>query len=72
MKDFVVEVKIRDRRSNELLDEGKVLGRKGWSWLVNKYGSSLFMMDWDDLFSMSDMSFEELKKYVKSKENEKK
>lgn len=66
MSDYIVEIKIRDKRSNKLLDESKIINGKGWVWLIDKYGLDLLKLELNDLVKLN--TFEELVEYVKSKQ----
>jgi len=69
MSDYIIEIKVRDKRSNKLLDESKIINRKGWAWLIDKYGLDLLKLDINDLIKLN--TFEELVKYVESKQEKK-
>lgn len=71
-RDYVIEVKVRDSKSNQLLDEGKICNRKGWDWLNKKYGVGTYASAWleltfDDLDVIWDKNPKELIKYVEHK-----
>ena len=65
--DYIFEIKVRDKSTGQLIDEGKVVNVRGWDWLINKYGSSLFKLSWQDIDKIWNMNPEELVKYVEHK-----
>lgn len=71
-RDYVIEVKVRDSKSNQLLDEGKICNRKGWDWLNKKYGvgtyaGALLEITFEDLDAIWDKNPKELIDYVERK-----
>jgi hypothetical protein len=70
--DYYVELKVKDARTHQTLDEGKIYDEKGFDWLNKKYGLGTYMGAWleityDDLEKIWDKNPQELIDYVRNK-----
>lgn len=70
--DYYVELKVKDSRTHQTIDQGKIYDKKGFDWLNKKYGLGAYMGAWleityNDLDKIWNKNPQELIDYVRHK-----